>query len=150
MARLSINDLNNLSGISNNDIDDLQIQFNKSYTKILNDIRRWYFVYKKKIKQLEYKAGRSLLDDEAVSKEARSLYYNGCLIFDTVDLFDEYIKEYYSILDKLSLYKVKGKVRIMQDLMYKEKAPMVNAVSVCYGLYQEAYERLNKEEYNEG
>ena len=41
MARLSINDLNNLSGVSEKELESLYKEFRRAHTKVFNDIQGW-------------------------------------------------------------------------------------------------------------
>lgn len=150
MARLSIEDLNNLSGVSSVDLDTLHKAFKKSYTKILNDIRRWVALYNVKCDYSNRALTKGYSGDEEIYRLYRELYYLGVAVFNDIDLFSECTTEYQGLLYKLGKYKGTSELLVFMDVLNKEKKPMVEGMSNCYGIYQEAYERLNKEEYNEG
>lgn len=146
MARLSIDDLNNLSGVSSVDLDTLHKTFTKAYTKILNDIHRWVNDYNSRQEYFKRVKVKDLYYYNKQCDVFRSLYYTGSIIFDNIDLFDKTTLEYQSLLDIIGNNKRISEIRVLKNIMYRDKVPMINGVSNCYGLYQEAYKVLNKEE----
>jgi len=149
MARLSIEDMNNLSGVSEEDLDKLYKQFRAAHTKIFNDINKWISLCDKALEYLN-KLDNTYDNDIIVHKTAKEMYYKGSLILDDVDLFEYYTHEYQSILTKLNNNKMIGNTMVLLEILKNNKQPVVNRLSECYGMYSEAYDRLNKEDTYEG
>lgn len=150
MARLSITDMNNLSGVSDEDLNKLYKQFRNAHTKIFNDINKWISLCDK---ALEYfsKLDNTYDNDAIVYKTAKELYYKGTLILDDVDLFEYYTQEYQSVLTKLiNKQDIISNIRALFSVLNNNKKGIVERLSDCYGMYSEAYDRLNKEETYEG
>lgn len=146
MARLSVNDLNNLSGVSDVELDKVKKLFRKAHTKVFNDINGWKRDYANKFPVLKSIEGSNTYHDSIVYKVARELYYSGSLLLDDIDLFEEYTIEYQSVLTKLMKNNDVRDVRILLSLVQKERKVIIKCLSDYYGLYSEAYKRLNEEE----
>lgn len=150
MARLSITDLNDLSGVSDEDLENLYKQFRTAHTKLFNDINRWISLCDK---ALDYfgKLDNTYDNDTIVYKSAKELYYKGSLILDDVDMFDYYTGEYQSVLAKLhNKDDLIRNIRALWSVLSNNKKGVVERLSDCYGMYSEAYDRLNKEDTYEG
>ena len=148
MARLSVNDLNNLSGISNDELDKVYKLFRKAHTKLFNDINNWKNDYTKKYPVLKSIEGTNNYNDSIVYKTARELYYGGSMILDDIELFEEYTADYQCVLEKCTKKDLIQEVRVLLSLLQKEKSVIIKCLSDYYGMYSEAYDRLNEEEDN--
>ena len=144
MARLSVNDLNNLSGISNNELNKLYDIYREAHTKLFNDINNWVVKYETISSKLDEIAGTTYENDCKVYKVARELYWSGGIILDNVDLFDDYTKSYKEFLSCLRC-NTKNITELVLLLMSSKKK-ILDRLSQCYGLYSEAYKRLYEEE----
>lgn len=144
MARLSVNDLNNLSGISDNELEKLYNTYREAHTKLFNDINNWVVKYEIVSSRLDDIAGTSYTNDYIVYNKARELYYSGTIILDNVDLFDEYTKSYKELLTYMK-QDITNIINLVLFLMQSKKK-IINRLSECYGMYSEALERLNEEE----
>ena len=152
MARLSFSAelLNDLSKVSNEcykeDLDKLYKCFREAHTRLFNEINAWLFTYDRVYPKLENNK-----DAFVVYKKARELYYKGSMIFDRVDLFDDYYKEYQSVVRLLRNYnEIIIGTRTLVSILNQKKEIMVKHLSSLYGLYSEAYKQLNEEEIYEG
>lgn len=150
MARLSIEDMNNLSGVSKEDLDSVYKQFRAAHTKIFNKINKWISLCDKAFEYFN-KLDNTYDNDIVVYKTAKELYYKGSLILDDVDLFEYYTHEYQSILTKLANKdKNISEIRTLCSILNNNKKGIIDRLSECYGMYSEAYDRLNKEDTYEG
>lgn len=147
MARLSVSDLNNLSGVSEKDLNTLYEQFRTAHTKVYNDLNKWVNVYDTLTPILTKYEDTSLQNDLIVYKNARDIYYEGSMTLDELDLFEYYTNEYLSILTKCSnVSKLYSNIRVLVAVLMKLKEPIVQKLSNCYGMFSEAYDRICKKE----
>lgn len=146
MARLSIDDLNNLSGVSKENLDELYGCFRDAHTKMFNNINAWLNLYEKWVSRLETSE-----DNVFIYTKARSLYYKGSMVLDEVDLFDEFCNEYHSTLASIKgNNEVISNVATLRSVLRMKKKDVIERLSMLYGLYSEAYELLDEEEIYEG
>ena len=135
MARLSINDLNNLSNV-NNDEEKLYKQFRRAHTLLYNKMNNWVNNYNKKLDMVKNK------DDYTIYKTLQEYYYEGSMLLDSIDLFDEFTKDYLSLLYYLK--KSDKEIKALLQVLKNIRKPMITKMSECYGMYSEAYSRLNE------
>ena len=152
MARLSFsaNELNDLSKLSKEycekDLDNLYKCFREAHTRLFNEINAWLYTYNKVYPKLENSRNTLI-----VYNKAGELYCKGSITLDRVDLFEEYYKEYQSILSKMYFNnKLMTDIRTFAVFLNSKKKEVVEKQSSLYGLYSEAYKQLNEEEIYEG
>lgn len=142
MARLSVNDLNNLSGVSNDSFDIVYKEYRKAHTKLLNDLVQWCKYFDR------FKAWVDKNDNTySIYRKGQELYYKGSMVLDSLDLFDKYSNEFISLMQKTN--RNISDVRALSYLLKKERKIVIEKQSECYGIYSEAYKEI-KEEYYEG
>lgn len=146
MARLSINDLNNLSGISKSELDNLYKEFRYTHTKLLNDIHKWVDVFNTSTPKMYKYEAKGYKYDIKIYRTARRLYYEGSIIADETDLFDDFTNQYLSMLSTMNVSETFNIVRSLTALLRKERKNMIDKLPECYELYSEAYSRLNEME----
>lgn len=140
MARLSVNDLNNLSGMSSEAFDIVYKEYRKAHTKLLNDLINWgkYFD--------EFKSWvGSINNTYLVYKKGQEVYYKGSIILDSLDLFDKYSNEYISLMQKAS-HDV-SEIMVLSHILKKQRKIVIEKLSECYGIYSEAFNEVEEENY---
>ena len=147
MARLSIGDLNNLSGVSEKELESLYKEFRRAHTKVFNDIQGWVDTFDVSAPDLHKKEGRGLYSDVTVYQTARQMYYEGTLVLDNVDLFSEYTSRYQSLLSTVKKESMIPEIRKLDVVLKVKKKEIIDRLSECYGMYSEAYDRLEEEDY---
>lgn len=147
MARLSINDLNNLSGVSDKELESLYKEFRRAHTKVFNDIQGWVDTFDVSAPDLHKKEALGYHEDIVVYNIARKMYYDGTLVLDSADLFDEYARKYHNLLNTLKKSKEISEVMKLTQVLMVKKKEIIDRLSECYGLYSEAYDRLEEEDY---
>lgn len=142
MTRLSVLDLNNLSGNSDINMDNLYNQFRKSHTVLFNRATQWINYYDKNIVRILETRYRN---DNKVFAESKNLYYEAMLLLIDIDLFIDLSKEYKSILSKL--HKNETDIYNLLDLMVKLKNKILEGKNMLYNIFNEAYRRLEEVYY---
>lgn len=140
MARLSINDLNNLSGVSDDKLDNLYKCFRSAHTRLLSRIVKWSRKYAKEYSRMKD------YDNYRKYKTARRLYYSGTMILDDVDIFMEYLGNYVSLLSALRKHEDIKNVRMIGRMLEYKKRDIVDFLPSCYEIWNEAYNILYEEE----
>lgn len=146
MARLSISDLNNLSGVSDEELNNLYNEFRNAHTKLLNDIHKWIDVFNTSIPEMYKHEARSCNDDIKIYRTARRMYYEGSIIIDNTDLLDEFTNQYLSILSTLNNKDTFSNVMSLIYMLRQERKKMIERIPECYDLYSAAYSRLDEME----
>lgn len=140
MARLSINDLNNLSGVSDDKLDELYKCFRSSHARLLNRIIKWSRKYAKEYGQMQS------YNTYKVYKTARRLYYEGTIILDDVDLFLEYTRNYVGLLTILRKSSEVSDVRMVAKILEQKKKDIIDFLPSCYELWNEAFSSIEEED----
>lgn len=140
MARLSVNDLNNLSGMSSEAFDIVYKEYRKAHTKLLNDLIHWSKYFD------EFKSWVDNINNTyLVYKKGQEVYYKGSIILDSLDLFDKYSSEFTSILYKANMSD--SEIRALNHILKKQRKIVIEKLSECYGIYSEAFNEIEEENY---
>ena len=140
MARLSVSDLNNLSGMSNEAFDIVYKEYRKAHTKLLNDLIHWSKYFN------GFKSWVDNIDDVyLIYKKGQEVYYRGSIILDSLDLFDKYSSEFTSILYKANMSD--SEIRALNHILNKQRKVVIEKLSECYGIYSEAFKEIEEENY---
>ena len=143
MARLSVNDLNNLSGINDESIDYLLKSFNEAYKLLFSAANRWLTVYNNKLRGVF-----SIGTKYEKYKEAKSLYYAGSNLCIDLDLFFEYTNEYISLMHSLRIDS--SKITKYKAALLRLYGSIKDKMQGCFLIYDTAYKDINDEEENYG
>ena len=135
MERLSINDLNNLTGVSSEELDTLYTNFRSAHTKLYNDANRWINTYNK----LNAKFKSNNTGASEFYHEFKAMYYKGSMLLDTIDMFEKYTSEYQSMLSKLRLNDDISKIRSLCGVFNNMKANIKKYLNECYTIYDALY-----------
>ena len=137
MARLSVSDLNNLSGINDSNLEIIFRYFKEAHCKLMNDSIRWINVYNKNKSLMKYQSYKTM-------KIFRKLFYEGNLLLDNIRLFMDLTKDYISNLDILRLDK--KPVVAYSELLYSKMKEIIKYVDICYNVWTEISNEIYKEE----
>lgn len=145
MARLSIDDLNNLSGVNEESLNQLSTNYYAAHNRLFNRVNSWLNRYNDKLHGV-----LAIGTNEQKYKEARKLYYNASCLNIDINLFQEYTKEYQSLLSVLRRNDILSNVMKYLKALQKLQVDMNKDMDCCFLIYDTAYKDMNREEENYG
>lgn len=135
MERLSINDLNNLTGVSSEELDTLYTNFRSAHTKLYNDANKWINTYNR-LNQ-DFKSNNTGASE--FYHEFKAMYYKGSMLLDTIDMFEKYTYGYQSVLTKVRKTEVISDISKLLTLLQNVRSKVRKYICECYTIYDALY-----------
>lgn len=139
MARLSINDLNTLSGINDDGLNILYNSFRRAHTKVFNKANTWINTYISDKSIYNISDLRDSNTADILYDKMRKSYYEGSVLLDEIDLFDVYVSDYISLLTIIKRSDLVSDVMKLNSIMQTLKKKIIEYLPECYELYSYIY-----------
>lgn len=146
MARLSVSDLNSLSGITDDGLRLLYNSFREAHTRVYNKSNKWIQGYMQKKAISDISDWNDTKTVEKMYYTMREAYYEGSMTLDEIDLFDEYVSDYVSLLSKLRRNDVISEIMQLNSIIQANKKKIIGFLPECYEIWEYGYSKLNSEE----
>lgn len=144
MSRLSIADLNKLSGVSKDELIETYELFRSAHTVLYNKMNK--LINKSNISIYKYKSLTNMtgIMQYKISHEFKYLYHECILLLDNLTLFAELVENYQSLLHTLKYTDKIGEISKLMSIIHIRRKDLINIENILYDCIRE----IDRKEYN--